>query len=169
MQVGTLKGGASHLTEVGRFLALRQVLYHFYTEIFADMQESYRMTQMEINVLLFLANNPQFDTAAELVNLRRLAKSQVSAAVENLVNRGYLERRADGRRIHLMLTEKSAPVIEAGRRCQKMFSDVIFAGISAEERVQLSDLLDRIAQNARNAAVQEPGTVCSGCSCTEEP
>ena len=142
--------------EVGRFLALRQVLYHFYTELFSSMQESYKMTQMEINVLLFLANNPQFDTAAELVNIRHLAKSQVSAAVESLVTRGYLERRVDGRRIHLLLTEKADPVISEGHACQKVFSETIFAGVSAEERAQLSALLDRIAQNARNAAIEEP-------------
>lgn len=149
--------------EVGQFLALRQVLYHFYTELFSSVQESYKMTQMEINVLLFLANNPQFDTAAELVNIRRLAKSQVSAAVESLVTRGYLERQVDGRRIHLLLTEKATTVISEGHACQKLFSETIFTGVSEEERAQLSALLDRIAQNARNAARQEPGVSDSVC------
>ena len=148
---------------VGRFLALRQVLYHYYTELFSAMQESYKMTQMEINVLLFLANNPQYDTAAELVHIRRLAKSQVSSAVENLVTRGYLERQADGRRIHLLLTGKAEPVIREGLACQEMFSETVFAGVSEEERAQLSALLDHIAQNARNAACRETSGSVSEC------
>ena len=44
--------------EVSNFLALRQVLYHLYTEIFADLQTRFDMTQMEIHVLLFWRTIP---------------------------------------------------------------------------------------------------------------
>ena len=50
------------------------------------------LTMREVQVLLFLANNPGCDTARDLVELRGLAKSQVSQAVELLVSRGLLRR-----------------------------------------------------------------------------
>lgn len=149
---------------VGRFLEVRQVLYRYYVEMFAEMLAKYRMTQMEINVLLFLADNPRFDTAAELVSIRCLAKSQVSTAVDNMVNRGYLERRVDGRRIHLHLTEAALPVVEEGRCCQQRFSDTVLAGVSQEEQDMLWDVLDRVAENARKNSARMGGDGAPCCT-----
>lgn len=138
-------------TEAGAFLALRQVLYHLYNEILDKVLKRYGMTQMELNILLFLANNPQYDTAAEMVSICKLAKSQVSAAVENLASRGYLRRELEGRRIHLYLEPAAEPVIADGRQCRKTFSDVVLGGISQEEREVLNHMLMRMEQNARAA------------------
>lgn len=142
--------------EVGCFLALRQILYHLYTEMFADLQTRFNMTQMEIHVLLFLADNPQFDTAAELVNNRKLAKSQVSTAVESLAGRGYLLRRVEGRRIHLQLLPAADAVIREGRMRQKEFHDTVLAGVSQEEQKLLMELTQRILNNAREAEKRLP-------------
>ena len=142
--------------EVSNFLALRQVLYHLYTEIFADLQTRFDMTQMEIHVLLFLADNPQFDTAAALVNTRKLAKSQVSTAVESLVARGYLLRHTEGRRIHLELLPAAEEVIREGHQRQQEFRDAVLEGISTEEQEVLTDLIRRILINAREAEKRLP-------------
>ena len=37
------------------------------------VMEKYDMTSIEVDVMLFLANNPQFDTAAEIVSIRKIA------------------------------------------------------------------------------------------------
>ena len=42
------------------------------------------ITRMELDILLFLANNPCFDTATEIVEIRYLSKSQVSSSVKLL-------------------------------------------------------------------------------------
>ena len=44
----------------------------------------YVLTRMELDILLFLANNPGYDTAADMVERRQLAKSQVSSSVAQL-------------------------------------------------------------------------------------
>ncbi|MBE6961570.1 MAG: MarR family transcriptional regulator [Ruminococcaceae bacterium] len=138
-------------TEAGNFLTMRQVLYHLYMSLFEEMQTAYGMTQMEINLLLYLANNPQFDTAAQLVKNGKLSKSQVSTAVVHLAQAGYLQRRIEGRRIHLQLMPAALAVVEEGRRRQSAFSEAVFQGISMEERDILNDLMARIVENARKA------------------
>ena len=138
-------------TEAGNFLTMRQVLYHFYMSLFEELQTQYGMTQMEINLILQLANNPHIDTAAQLVKGGKLSKSQVSTAVENLARAGYLERRVDGRRIHLQLNPSAFAVVEEGRRRQSAFGEAVLAGISPEERETLNDLMVRIVENARSA------------------
>ena len=39
---------------------------------------------MEFNILLFLANNPEFDTAARITKKRAFTKSHVSMSVRSL-------------------------------------------------------------------------------------
>ena len=38
--------------------------------------ERHDLTRMELDILLFLANNPLYDTASEIVEIRYLSKSQ---------------------------------------------------------------------------------------------
>ena len=138
-------------TEAGNFLTMRQVLYHLYMSLFEELQTQYGLTQMEINILLRLANNPQLDTAAQLVEAGKLSKSQVSMAVDHLVKAGFLQRRMEGRRIHLQLQSSALEIIEEGKRRQRIFGDAVLHGISSEERDQLNNLMVRIVENARKA------------------
>ena len=48
---------------------------------------AFGLTYMEFTVLMFLVNNPQYDTAAQIVKIRRLAKSHVSISVKGLQER----------------------------------------------------------------------------------
>ena len=53
-----------------------ELLYH---KLQSPVLTRYRMTQIELDVLLFLANHPGLDTAKDIVEIRRLNKSHVSA------------------------------------------------------------------------------------------
>lgn len=138
-------------TESSNFLTMRQVVYHLYMSLFEEVQKRYGMTQMEINLLLQLANNPEMDTAAQVVKSGKLSKSQVSTAVDHLAKAGYLARHIDGRRIHLQLLPAALEVVEEGRRRQKVFSEAVFAGVSTHERERLNNLMVKIVENARVA------------------
>ena len=71
----------------------------YYDRQFLPLLEKTGLSMRELHVLLFLANHPGQDTAREVSELRCLAKSQVSQAVEVLTGRGLLARRADGEEI----------------------------------------------------------------------
>ena len=79
----------------------------YYDRQFLPLLEKTGLTIREVHVLLFLANHPGQDTARDVTELRGMAKSQVSQAVEVLAGRGLLARRADGedrRVVHLEIT-----------------------------------------------------------------
>ena len=85
----------------------------YYDRQFLPLLEKTGLTLREVHVLLFLANHPGQDTARDVTELRGMAKSQVSQAVEVLAGRGLLARRADGedrRVVHLEITEQGAPL-----------------------------------------------------------
>lgn len=121
-----------------------------YNSLFLGVLEKYRLTQLEIDILLFLANHPTCDTARDIVERRHLAKSHVSAGVESLVSRGLLERRRlDGNRktIHLKLTERAAPIVEEGRAVQLRYGALLLDGFSEQERETLCSFLERVGEN----------------------
>ena len=87
----------------------------YYDSLRRRVCKQHSLSQTEFDVLAFLGNNPGLDTARDIVELRMLPKSNVSVAVESLIQRGLLCRRqdtADRRRIHLSLTNSAAPLLE---------------------------------------------------------
>lgn len=136
-----------------------QSLRKLYGRLFAPLLEQYGLTQLEADILLFLANNPQWDTARDIVERRHLAKSHVSMGVERLTARGCLQRfTLPGNRkvIHLRLLPPAGPVVKRGRELQDRYAQLLLDGLTEEERVRLRQLLDRVAENVERAiALQE--------------
>ena len=111
----------------------------------------YGLARVELDILLFLANNPQFDTATDIVERRCISKAHVSQSVKSLEQRGYLERRYAGdnrRTIHLHLLECAQAAVDAGRQAHARCLAALLEGFSAAECEQLRSYLSRISDNA---------------------
>ena len=63
-----------------------------YEKVTGSVCEKYQLTHMEYDILMFLHNNPQHNTAAEIVKVRKSTKSLVSSSLKNLESRGLIER-----------------------------------------------------------------------------
>lgn len=139
-------------------LTRSQGIEKLYQALCAPLLARYALTQTEADILLFLANNPAFDTARDMVEKRRLAKSHISASVEALASRGLVERwyqSGNRKTIHLRLTPASAPIVEEGRRAQRRFGALLLNGFTPEETAHLAAMLERMAQNADAALAAE--------------
>ena len=109
------------------------------------------LARVELDILLFLANNPQFDTATDIVERRCISKAHVSQSVKSLEQRGYLERRYAGdnrRTIHLHLLEAAQSAVDAGRQAHARCLAALLDGFSEVECEQLRSYLSRISDNA---------------------
>lgn len=114
------------------------------------IMQQFSLTAAEVDILLFLANNPEFDTAAQIAKLRRIPKSQISLSVASLCRAGLLTGRHapnDRKSVHLLPTDAAAPVIEAGRGVQEEFAETLFSGFSDAEKAEFSRLHAKIADN----------------------
>ena len=128
-----------------------------YARLFTPLLEEWGLTQTEADILLFLANNPGYDTARDMAEKRHLAKSHISAGIEALAGRGLLERSLqEGHRktIHLRLTAAADPIVEEGRALQRRYGELLFRGFTQEEICRLSRWLDRVTENV-DAALEE--------------
>lgn len=136
------------------FFTRSQGLRKLYCGLFTPLLERWGITQLEMDILLFLANNPPYDTARDIVEKRHLAKSHVSVGIEALVGRGLLERRKrEGNRktIHLRPSDAAAPLISAGRAVQQQYGGMLLSGFSEDERAELFRLLEKVGENVEAA------------------
>lgn len=107
-----------------------------YAKCVEGVCDKYHITRMELDILLFLANNPIFDTATDIVEIRYLSKSQVSSAIKQLEKHGYLEkqyREGNRKTAHLIIGEAASDIIADGKTAQESFLAIMFDGISEEE------------------------------------
>ena len=108
------------------------------------------VTKPEMDVLLFLYNNPQYDKAADVSELRFLAKSYVSKAVDLLQKRGYLQVQndeKDRRVMRLKLTPAADPLIAAGNETRERFLKILFEGVSQEELQTMQKIHQKMMEN----------------------
>ena len=112
--------------------------------------EEYHFTPNEILVLMFLSNNPDFDTARDIAYYKNSSKGLIAKSVEDLANQGYLilkKDEKDRRKIHLILSKKSKEVVERIRKCSKNFQDHLLEGVSKEHLEILNKTCDIMEEN----------------------
>ena len=108
-----------------------------YNETCKPLCHELNIPQTAFDILLFLANNPEYKTARDIVEVRKIKANLVSVNVDKLVNEGYLKRKSvegDRRKIHLICTEKSSDIITKGQALHQSFIKTLFSGMDEETR-----------------------------------
>ena len=108
------------------------------------------LTRNELDVLLFLYNNPQYDRAADVAVHRGMAKSHVSLSVNNLEAKGLLCRtvdETDRRTVHLKLMGEAWDIARQGREAQVAFFTKLYQGLSAQEVEGWMTVMEKIMAN----------------------
>lgn len=119
-----------------------------------EATEKLSITQTQIEIIMFLFNNPDYDTAKDISELRKFPKSCVSKAVDDLIKKNYLESLvdiSDRRIIHLKLKEPSKQVIKLSQKIRAHFLEIICQGISDKEKEELLKILNTISINVKEA------------------
>ena len=104
------------------------------------------LTRLETDILLFLANNPAYDTAKDIVDVRMIAKSHVSASIETLLAKRLIfavPDAQDRRRVHL----STLPIIADAQAMQRAFFERLLRGLSEAECAELRRMLGIISEN----------------------
>ena len=124
-----------------------------YARLMDPICKKWDLTRNELDVLLFLANNPCYDRAVDIVNNRGLSKSHVSLSINNLEAKGLLSRLedpSDRRTVHLKLTEKARAITQHGQLAQKRFFSYLHQGVSQEQIEMMVDFAKKVNENIRN-------------------
>ena len=123
-----------------------------YTKKILEVANKYNMNKVEVDILLFLNNNPQYDTAKDIVEVRGIAKSYVSKSIDKLVEKKLLSLnvdKKDRRIVHLKVESSANTVIKEALEAQKKYVDTLYNGISKEEKDVLKTIMDKIIKNIK--------------------
>lgn len=125
----------------------------YYETLTRSVCDQYNLTQMEYDILMFLYNNPQYNTAADIVKVRKSTKSHVSASLKLLEGKGFVEKRQceeNKKHIEIILLDSVQEIVEAGLNVQKEFVKNMLLGLTEEEIVMCRSIFSRICNNAEN-------------------
>lgn len=121
-----------------------------YSKCVEEICVKHKITRMELDILLFLANNPCFDTATDIIEIRYLSKSQVSASINLLEQYGYLRKEyTDHNRktAHLKICDGAMNIIQDGKAAQEKFLAIMLKGFSEDEMHNMQKYNERILDN----------------------
>lgn len=108
------------------------------------------MNQTCLDVILFLANNPEYNTARDLCELRGIRPGNASVAIDTLAGRGLLLRQndpADRRITRLVLTPEAEKIVRDGRKAQQQFGSQLVQGVTAQELQICTDTILKLQAN----------------------
>ena len=124
-----------------------------YSKQLEPVCREWNLTRNELDVMLFLYNNPESDRAADIVARRGMAKSHVSLSVGTLEEKGLLTREfsaTDRRTAHLKLTDRGMEIAAQGRQRQAEYFELLYKGISEEEMALWRKITQTVCENIEN-------------------
>lgn len=124
-----------------------------YAKFLAPVCKQWDLTRNELDILLFLYNNPAYDRATDIVSRRGIAKSHVSLGVASLEEKGLLSRsfdENDRRTAHLQLEPQGIRIAAQARETQQEFFRSLYDGITPEEFSLWKTIVHKICKNIEN-------------------
>ena len=100
-----------------------------YNSVCKPLLHKFNLPQTAFDILMFLANNPEYTTARDIVEVRKIKANLVSVNVDRLVCDGYIirkETKGDRRKTQLICTPAAEEIIKEGQVLQKDFLEHLF-------------------------------------------
>lgn len=122
------------------------------TKSMEPMMAAFDLTMMEIGIILFLAESPACDTCRDIADNLLLAKSNVSTAVEHLVQKGFVARepdQLDRRKVHLTLLPAAHNLVQQGQTARETLLAELMSGFTPEEIGQMRHLEQKLLEQIR--------------------
>lgn len=131
-----------------------RMMLEAYTEGCKPLCQEMQIPQTAFDILMFLANNPTYKTARDIVAVRGLKANLVSINVDRLVQEGFLERipdQKDRRKTILNCTKRAWPIVERGRQFQQTFLEHLFEGVEEAELAAFGRVMEQVKDNLAQA------------------
>ena len=135
-----------------------KTITRYYEMKVSGVCEKYQLRQLEYDILMFIYSNPAYNTAADIVRIRKSTKSHVSTSLKVLEDRGFIERRVDkDNKMHVTihLLQLANEVIEDGIWVQREFAQDMFEGLSEEEIKVFINVFQKVYDNAERMISNE--------------
>lgn len=139
-----------HESGLHMLLHLNWKMHKLYDRMFQEIRHNHQLTQNEVDVLLFLSNNKEKNTAMDIVQYRAISKSLISKSVDLLVKRGFIRTQADEkdrRYTRLYITPAAGHIMLMLHRTQNKFFEVVKEDMTAEELEAVKEYFTRLSDS----------------------
>ncbi|WP_019132723.1 MarR family winged helix-turn-helix transcriptional regulator [Peptoniphilus obesi] len=123
----------------------------YYEFLSKSLCDKYQLRQMDYDTLMFLYNNPNYNTAADIVKVRKVTKSHLSISLKYLEEKGLIARKQsqdNKKQFEIFLLDKAKDIAQEGINLQGEFMKNMFEGITEEEMEIFKNVFDKICKNA---------------------
>lgn len=127
----------------------------YYEMLTAPTCDKYNLKKMEYDILMFLYHNPEYNTAADIVRIRKSTKSHVSTALKVLEDRGYITKKINKnnkKRVELFLEDSANEIVKEGLNVQNQFAHDMLQDLTQDE----IKVFEKICRNAEEC-IQKKG------------
>lgn len=130
-------------------IALFGIVFHKIGQTAKGFLEEYDLNKTQANILFTLHNHVSF-SQKELAKQLHVTAPSITSAIQKMEREGYIQRSTDEndqRIMRLGLTEKGEACIAHIKEVAVQMDELIFRGMSAEERMLLRRLMVQIFEN----------------------
>lgn len=121
-----------------------------YEKKYEEIMKKYGLRKIEVEILNFISNCGDHDTARDIANYQYISKAHISNSIDDLTHKKYIsviEDRQDRRYTHLRLTKTAKPVIDEIETIRNEIYDIVFQDVTEEEKKLLLQISKKITQN----------------------
>ena len=136
-----------------------KTITRYYEILMSSVCEKYQLKHLEYDILMFLHNNPQYRTAADIVRVRKSTKSHVSTSLKTLEDRGLIAKKTDPvhkKHIELDLLEPANEIVRDGLLAQRQFAEQMLRGLTPEDIAVCKRIFQQVCSNAE-ACIKQKG------------
>lgn len=115
-----------------------------------NIREKYGLKRVDIEVLHYLARNPEKNTARDIRRSLRINKGYVSQIMDHLGKRGFIiasPDQHDRRYTHYLVSEKTKEIVDETNRMWDSVGRIVFNGVTEEEQKVFRTVISKIEKN----------------------
>lgn len=124
----------------------------FLEKNYEDIMKKYDLRKIEIEILNFISNCGENDTARDIATIQYISKAHISNSIDDLTRKNYIfviEDSQDRRRCHLRLSDTAKPIIDEIELVRNQIFDILFQNVTEDEKQVLIRISKKITQNIR--------------------
>ena len=126
----------------------------YYEKLTGAVCDKYDLTQMEYDILMFLHDNPQYNTAAEIVKIRKSTKSHVSTSLRMLEEKGLIEKRqSEDNKTHIaiILLDKAKTIVMKAQPFRSSSQEIYWTDFPTRKWICARRYLKKFTKMRKNA------------------
>ncbi|MDZ5254317.1 MarR family winged helix-turn-helix transcriptional regulator [Clostridium sp. LIBA-8841] len=114
------------------------------------------LTHNEFEILVFLQENLEYNTAKDIVEFSGLSKGLISRSIEGLLKKEMLiikKDEKDKRIVRLYISDSATKTIDVLNKISNEFCKLLLEGLKEEELAAFDNILNKMIKNLNNLKI----------------